>query len=258
MTPLDPSFLKIPLAHRALHDVAGGRPENSRAAIRAAIQAGYGIEIDLQMSKDAQAMVFHDYDLSRLARADGLVANRSAAELAEISLIGTDEGIPNLQEILDLVAGQVPLLIELKDQDGHLGRNIGPLETATAMLLEAYQGPVAVMSFNPHSVAKMAALCPQVTRGLVTGAFAHTDWSSVAPKTCDHLRNIPDYERVQASFISHQVQDLSRERVAELKSNGADILCWTVTSAEIEAEARKIAQNITFEQYLPKLPVHPA
>ncbi|MGH1463841.1 MAG: glycerophosphodiester phosphodiesterase family protein [Cognatishimia sp.] len=246
-----PGFLTAPLAHRALHDVTDGRPENSRAAIRAAIQAGYGIEIDLQLSEDAHPMVFHDYELSRLARADGPIRQRSASDLATIPLIGGDEGIPTLQEVLDLIDGQVPLLIELKDQDGQLGANIGALETATAALLNRYKGPVAVMSFNPHSVAKMATLCPGVPRGLVTGAYDPDVWAPVTPETCDRLRDIPDYDRVHASFISHQAQDLNRPRVAELKAQGADILCWTVTSPDQEAQARKVAQNITFEQYLP-------
>ena len=119
MTPrLHPDFLTMPLAHRALHDVADGRPENSRAAVTAAIDAGFGIEIDLQLSSDEQAMVFHDYDLARLAEAEGTVQQRDAATLAGIRLRGGEEGIPTLPEILSLVAGRVPLLIELKDQQG--------------------------------------------------------------------------------------------------------------------------------------------
>ena len=119
-------FVDLPLAHRALHDVAQGRPENSRAAIRAAIEAGYGIEIDVQLSADGAAMVFHDYALDRLTHDSGAVRLRSAADLKAVPLKGGDEGIPDLPEVLQLVAGQVPLLIELKDQDGAMGTNLGP------------------------------------------------------------------------------------------------------------------------------------
>ncbi|MEO0767518.1 MAG: phosphodiesterase, partial [Pseudomonadota bacterium] len=112
-----------------------------------------------------------------------------------------------------------------------------------------YAGPVAVMSFNPHSVARMAELCPDIPRGLVTSAYDPKVWP-LSEATCDTLRAIPDYDRVKASFISHEAADLSRSRVAELKAGGADILCWTIRSPEAEAEARKIAQNVTFEGYM--------
>lgn len=255
MTPrLAPEFLTTPLAHRALHDVTDGRPENSRAAIIAAISAGYGIEVDLQLSRDAQAMVFHDYGLDRLAKAKGAIRQKSSEELASIGLIGGDEGVPTLPEVLDLVAGRVPLLIELKDQDGQMGTNIGALEAATAAALNAYAGPVAVMSFNPNSVAKLAELLPHIPRGITTSSYLHDNWPTLPAKVCDHLKEIPDFDRVGASFISHEVDDLTRPRVADLKSQGAEILCWTVTSPQMEAEARKVAANITFEQYLAEFP----
>lgn len=92
MTRLDPEFLRAPLAHRALHDVADGRPENSRAAISAAMAHGYGIEIDLQLSRDGAAMVFHDYDLKRLTGQSGPVQQREAAELCGVALLGGGEG----------------------------------------------------------------------------------------------------------------------------------------------------------------------
>lgn len=251
MTPrLHPDFLTMPLAHRALHDVADGRPENSRAAVTAAIDAGFGIEIDLQLSSDEQAMVFHDYDLARLAEADGTVQQRDAATLAGIRLRGGEEGIPTLPEILSLVAGQVPLLIELKDQQGQMGQTDGILEQATAEALKSYQGPVAVMSFNPNSVMQMAELAPDVPRGIVTSSYAPDDWP-LPVAICDRLRDIPDYDASLSSFISHELDDLSRPRVAALKEAGADVLCWTVKSPQDAAEALKVAQNITFEGYLP-------
>lgn len=250
---LDDAFLGAPIAHRALHDVTDGRPENSRAAIKAAIDHGYGIEIDLQLSADEQAIVFHDYALDRLALAGGPLRGLSATDLARTALKGGDEGIPTLPEVLALVAGRVPVLIEIKDQDGAMGPAIGPLEAATAAALEGYDGPVGLMSFNPHSVARMAELCPDVPRGLTTSAYALGDWP-LPDATRKHLRNIPDFDRVGASFISHEVADLGRDRVAELKAAGASILCWTVRSPRVEAEARKVAHNITFEGYLAHLP----
>ncbi|APE42152.1 phosphodiesterase [Sulfitobacter alexandrii] len=247
------AFHVTPLAHRGLHDVNAGRPENSRAAVRAAIDAGYGIEIDVQLTSDNAAMVFHDYALERLTVATGPVRLRTARALADTRLKGGDEGIPPLSEVLDLVAGQVPLLIELKDQDGGMGPDIGPLEAAVAEALAGYAGPVAVMSFNPHSVARMAELLPDVPRGIVTSAYRYEDWP-LPRATCDLLREVPDFDRVGAAFISHEVDDLARPRVDEIKRAGAMICCWTIRDAAQEAQARRVADNITFEGYTPVIP----
>lgn len=248
MPALPAAFLTTPIAHRALHDMSDGRPENSRAAIRAAISAGYGIEIDVQRSADDVAMVFHDYDLARLTRHTGPVAGQSAADLEKVDLTGGDEGIPTLREVLDLVSGAVPLLIEIKDQDGAMGPRVGPLEQAVASALQGYKGPVAVMSFNPHAVEKMAELAPEIPRGLVTSAHKANYWKLPGARRAE-LREIPDYDRLGCSFISHDWRDLKRQRVVDLKAQGARILCWTIKSPEEEAEARKIAENITFERY---------
>jgi len=247
---LPTSFLSHPIAHRALHDRSEGRPENSRAAVKAAVERGYGIEIDLQPSSDGVPMVFHDSTLMRLTGEEGHVRDRTAAELGRLPLLGGSETIPTLQEVLDLIGGRVPLLAEIKDQDGQMGSDVGRLEEAAAALLRRYDGPLAVMSFNPHSVAAMAELAPDLPRGLTTDAFRPEDWRGLTPEICDHLRGIPDYDRVGACFISHQYKDLSRPRVQELKARGAAILCWTITSPEAEREGRRVADNITFEGYL--------
>ena len=252
--PLPAAFLKAPIAHRALHDLAQGRPENSRAAIRAAIAAGYGIEIDLQLSRDGVPMVFHDETLERLTPRDGWLCDLTAAELSAIPLRGGDETIPTLAEILALVAGRAPLLIELKDQTLRMAETDGRLEQATAALLASYDGPVAVMSFNPHMIARMAELAPTIPRGLTTSAYDPVDWAPLPSETCDRLRPIPDYDRTASSFISHEHTDLTRPRVAELAGQGAAILCWTIKSPQAEAQARRIAQNITFEHYPAALP----
>lgn len=251
---LPPAFLSVPLAHRALHDIAAGRPENSRAAVRAAIEAGYGIEIDVQLSADGEAMVFHDYHLARLTAQSGPVRQRPAQDLAGVTLTGGDEGIPTLPEILALVAGKVPLLIEIKDQDGALGANVGALEQAVGAALVGYPGPVAVMSFNPHAVAAMAWHAPDVARGLVTEAFKAGEWPLVPAATRERLAGIPDFDAVGASFVSHDRTDLGAGSVAALKARGVPVLCWTVRSPEEEAAARRIADNITFEGYAAPFP----
>ncbi len=251
---LPADFLRLPLAHRALHQRSERRPENSPSAIRAALEAGYGIEIDVQGTADGQAVVFHDEWMERLTEATGFVKNYTAAELGRIRLRDCDDCIPTLPEVLALVAGRVPLLIEIKDQTDHMVETDGRLEAAVARALETYQGPVAVMSFNPHAVANMARLAPAIPRGITTAAYDYAGWAPLDPARCDELRAIVDYDRVGASFISHEAADLGRDRVAVLKAKGATILTWTITSAAMEAKARAVADNVTFEGYRAALP----
>jgi glycerophosphoryl diester phosphodiesterase len=251
--PLPEPFLNLPIAHRALHDRAAGRTENSRDAVRAAVAAGYGIEIDVQMSSDGQAMVFHDDTLDRLTAEAGPVRARTAAALGAMRLTDAADGIPTLHEVLALVAGRVPLLIEVKDQTGDLSDGVGPLEGAVAAALAGYGGPVAVMSFNPHSVAALADQAPQVARGLTTMTFDAEEWH-LSPARAAALSAIPDFDRVGASFVSHHWKHLADPRVADLRAGGAGILCWTIRSAADEAMAREVAHNVTFEGYPAALP----
>ena len=156
MPRLPDIFLTTPIAHRGYHDRSAGRRENSLSAFSAAIAAGYGIELDVQPSSDGVSMVFHDDTLDRLTDQTGPIRDRTAAELGALRLKDSTDTSPTLSAVLDLVAGQVPLLIEIKDQDGANGPNVGPLEEAVAKTLNGYSGPVALMSFNPHSMAVIA------------------------------------------------------------------------------------------------------
>ena len=132
---LPAAFLAAPIAHRGLHDRAAGVVENSRAAFAAAIAAGYGIEMDIQRSADGEAMVFHDDEMPRLTGLPGLVHDYTVAQLSATPLLDGGETVPTLAEVLALVAGRAPLLIEIKDQDGALGPGVGPLEARVAELL---------------------------------------------------------------------------------------------------------------------------
>ncbi|MEO8529718.1 MAG: glycerophosphodiester phosphodiesterase family protein [Deltaproteobacteria bacterium] len=246
---LPKTFLTMPIAHRGFHVRVQGRIENSLEAAQAAMNAGYGIECDVQLTADGQAAVFHDYDMKRLTGQSGAIQTRTLSVVQDMTLSGSNNKIPSLSDLLNLVGGKVPLLIEIKDQDGAMGNNVGKLEEATAKALADYEGPVAVMSFNPHSIATMARLAPNVPRGLTTSAYLAKDWGLLPAAVREDLRQIPDYARTDSCFISHEAKDLDRPRVTELKASGAAILCWTIRSAEAEAEARRIADNITFEGY---------
>lgn len=256
MTPLHPDFIRIPLAHRGLHDRAAQKIENAPASFRAAIDSGYGIELDVQQSSDGQAMVFHDFTLDRLTDAKGPIKRKSAAELSEIVLSGSDDTIPTLSQVLALVDGRVPLLVEIKDQSQSLGTTgIGPLERAVADALLGYAGPVAVMSFNPYSIMALAEIAPLICRGLTTGDFNQTEYPNVDQSRLDDLTNITDFESVDCAFISHYVAELDHPPVQRLKAKGVPIFCWTVRSAEQERIARNTASNITFEHFTAEIPL---
>ena len=248
---LPKGFLDRPFAHRGLHDAA--RPENSAAAIKAAADAGYGIEMDLQISSDGRAMVFHDDTLDRMTARSGPVRSVTAKALSETPLLATSETIPTFARILGLVAGRVPLLVEIKDQDGALGPDVGRLEAAVAADLKGYDGPVAVMSFNPHSVAALREAAPETPRGLTTEAFAAKDWPDVPKARLAELAEIPDFDRVGAAFISHDARDLQAAPVTRLRARGVPVLCWTIRSPEAAEKALEIADAITFERYRPTL-----
>ncbi len=248
------AFLRAPLTHRGLHDARAGRPEHSLAAVAAAVVAGYGIEFDVQGTADGQAVVFHDSTLDRTTGLSGRVDALTAAELGRVRLRHCDETVPTLSQVLAAVGGRVPLLIEVKDQTGAMATGDGRLEAAVATALQGYGGPVALMSYNPEHVAALARLAPDRPRGLVTEAFDPTEYAHLSAPVRDRLRAIADYGRVAATFISHDATDLTRPRVADLKAQGARILCWTVRSPAAEAEARRVAENVTFEGYRAAIP----
>lgn len=246
---LHPDFLRLPIAHRGLH--APGRPENSMAAFRAAIAAGYGIECDIQAASDGTPVVFHDDDLPRLTGAEGLVRALAIDALSMLRIMETDQAIPSLAELLAEVAGQVPLLIEIKDQSLRSSPEIGTLSERVAEQVAGYDGPVAVMSFNPHTIAALHKAAPGIAVGLTTCGYDAEEWDMLDAGQRAHLAAIADFDRVGASFISHDRKDLDNPAVLALKSKAVPVLTWTIRSPEQEQAARRIADNITFEGYLP-------
>jgi len=244
---LDPAFLARPIAHRGLH--GPGVPENSLTAAQAAIAAGYGIELDLQLSSDGRAMVFHDDDLPRLTGETGWVAQRDAAALGALRLLGTGERVPTFSAFLDLVAGRVPLLIELKDQLAHPGGALGPLEAAVARDLAGYEGPAAVMSFHPQMMVNMARLAPELARGLTGEDFSVEP--GLDPETVAALNDYALFDAAGCAFVSHDWQALEMPSVRRLRARGVPVLCWTIRSQQEADRALAHCDNVTFEGYLP-------
>lgn len=151
-------FLRVPYAHRGLH--GNGVPENSLSAFRKAVDMGYGIELDVQLSADGEVMVFHDENLLRMTGCDASLYHKTAAELSVLRLSGSEEHIPTLAEVLSLVGGRVPLLVEVKSDHGTV-----VVCEKTAALLDGYAGEYMIESFHPFAVNWFRKNRPAVVRG---------------------------------------------------------------------------------------------
>lgn len=249
---LPDTFLARPMAHRGLHDLAQGRAENSRAGFEAAIAAGYGIELDVQISRDGVPVVFHDYDLDRLTAQTGLVRDLTVAELAKIPLTGSTDTIEPLHAVLERIGDRTPVLVEIKDQTIYPGGDAVALDQIVGRVVkqavESHGLQAAIMSFKPDYTAALSWLGDTIPRGLVGKVFDDPK------RTQDQNAALTDYAMFDASgacFISHSQASLASAPVARLKAQGVPVFTWTIRSAEEERAARDIADNITFEGYLP-------
>jgi glycerophosphoryl diester phosphodiesterase len=231
-----------PFAHRGLHDRSAGRPENSLAAFEAALAAGYGIELDVRLAADGVPVVFHDAGLERLTGLAGRVSSSSSARLAGARLGGSDQHIPRLEEALAVVRGRTPLLVEIKNP----GHRAGALEASVWARLEAYAGPVAVLSFNPLALAWFRRRAPALARGqnLIARSSSHRGRGAPAAARLARLLARPH-------FISHEIAGLSHRRSARIRSHGLPLVAWTVRDPREQAKALRYADNFMFEGYRP-------
>jgi glycerophosphoryl diester phosphodiesterase len=212
-------------AHRGLH--GGDAPENSLSAFSAAIARGLGIECDVQQTGDGQAVVFHDWELDRLTGVTGLVARRSADELTQIALGSGNDRIPRLRDMLGMVHGRTPLLIEVKTRRE---RRIAPLCLAVRRALEGYAGPAAVMSFDPRVGAWFRHHASRVVRGLVVSEESARTLSGAARRHLALWQAKPD-------FLAYDVRDLPSRFAAAQRKRGLPVLAWTVRTPALRKRA---------------------
>ena len=228
-----------PYAHRGLH--GDGRIENSRAAFAAAIAAGHGIELDVQPAREGEAFVFHDPMLDRLTESSGPFGLRSAHELDQIRLRGSHETIPRLSEILALVAGRVPVLIEIKANEAA----VGVLCLGVRRALEGYTGKVAIMSFNPAVGRWFHSHAPRFVRGLVVTEQGKA--TRIEQLKRGLLRRIALWT-TKPDFLAYDIRDLPSPFAAGQHSRGLKLLTWTVRTAQQERTAFAHADEIIYEK----------
>ena len=251
---LDRAVFVRPIAHRGLHDFAAGRIENTAPAFLAAIDRGYGIECDLQPASDGIPMVFHDEALDRLVDASGRLSNRSPADLQRLRYKGQDTRILNYAEFLDLVAGRVPLLVEVKSdwEPPH-----ADFLERIAALTSAYAGPVALMSFDPEVMARLAVLAPNVPRGIVSGSYKPArgdDWwaDKLSASRRFRLRHLLESGPAKPSFFAYHVVSLRTPVVSFARTvMGLPMFTWTVRTPADRAEAASRADAMIFEGFEP-------
>jgi glycerophosphoryl diester phosphodiesterase len=228
-----------PYAHRGLH--CSQRPENSRAAFAAAIAAGHGIELDVQAAREGEAFVFHDTTLDRLTTAHGPFASRSANELDQIRLRGSYETIPRLSEILTLVAGRVPILIEIKTSSPL----VGVLCLGVRRALEGYAGNVAIMSFNPAVGRWFRNHAPRFVRGLAITEQGPETWFARFRRELE--RRVALWT-VKPDFLAYDIRDLPSPFASGQHRRGLKLLTWTVRTAQQERTAFAHADEMIYEK----------
>jgi len=226
-----------PIAHRGFHDLNRTVWENTMTAFSRAAEAGFSIECDLQYAADAVPVVFHDGTLKRVCGIDGDVRKRTAAELGLLSIGGTADRIPTLKQLLALVAGRVPLVIELKGREG----DDEGFAMAVVDALEDYKGPVALMSFDHWLLADLKALDPPCPVGLTA--------EGTRP---EELAAHEAAMRLGLDFVSYNYEHLPNAFIDSQRTLGIPVITWTVQDDEARTVTALHADQMTFEGFDPR------
>jgi glycerophosphoryl diester phosphodiesterase len=238
-----------PIAHRGLHDAAHGVIENTAGAMRAAIAANYGIETDVQISADGEAMVNHDDVLGRLTEGEGRLDSLSAAELKRVPFRNSNEHMMTLGELCDLVAGRVTMLVELKSRfDGD-----ERLPARVADVLAGYDGPVAPMSFDPRQLVMLRHKAPRMTRGIVAAKYRpHPYWDQMPAWLRHSMGYLVAALTARPQFVAYGIDDLPA--LAPLFTRhvlGMPLLTWAVRTQAERERAQRYADQMIFEGFRP-------
>ena len=212
-------------AHRGLHDET--KPENSMAAFRAALENGYGIELDIHLMKDGNLAVIHDTTLMRTTGKDGKITDLTTEELTNYHLEGTDETIPTFRQVLDLFGGKAPLIIELKADD-----NIEALVDAAVKAMEGYEGPYCMESFDPRCVHMLKKKYPHIIRGQLTEDFFATGSKLPAPLKWALKHQVMNF-MITPDFVAYKFRD--RKTISNTlvrKFWGVQGVTWTLKTQE--------------------------
>jgi glycerophosphoryl diester phosphodiesterase len=238
-----------PVAHRGLHDAARGVLENMPAAAQAAIDGNFAIECDIQLTSDGEAMVHHDNALGRLTEGSGALLGKTAAELKAVKFKNTSERMMTLGDLCDLVAGRVPLVIEVKSHfDGDR-----KLVSRMAKVLSTYSGPAVGMSFDPDQVLALRELVPLRPRGIVAEReYTEDEWPEATPAQRRGMTHLRHALRTRPHFVAYWVDEVPAIAPWIARNIfGLPLLTWTVKTPEQRARAARYADQMIFENFVP-------
>ncbi|MDB5580709.1 MAG: glycerophosphodiester phosphodiesterase [Bradyrhizobium sp.] len=238
-----------PVAHRGLHDFARGIIENMPGAITAAVEGNFAIEVDLQLTADGEAMVHHDDALGRLTEGSGTLLTKTAAELKAVAFKNTSERMMSFSDLCALVAGRVPLVIEVKSHfDGDR-----KLVARMAEVLASYSGPAAVMSFDPDQVLALRQTIPDRPRGIIAQAnYDDAYWYKLTPEQRRGMLHLRHAFRTRPHFVAFWVNQLPAPAPWIARNVfGLPLLSWTVRTPEQRERATRYADQMIFEGFVP-------
>ena len=237
-----------PIAHRGLHSPDQHVFENTGSAARAAIAAGCAIECDVQLTRDGEAVVFHDFTLDRLTGTRGAVVDRDVQSLTALAVGGSGDHIMTLSDLLALVGGRTPLICEIKSAfDGDMR-----LATRVATIATGYAGPLALKSFDPAVLVHLretAALSSPLPLGMVAEAhYDDPEWAFLSKETRRMLVSFTHVGETRPDFLSFHVNDLPHAATSLFrKALGRPVMAWTVRTAVQRSAAVAWADQIVFE-----------
>ena len=238
-----------PIAHRGLHDRASRCIENTLSAARAAIEKDFAIECDVQLSSDGEVFVFHDDHLDRLTTSTGDFKNQTAREIKSLMLKDTADRISTLREFLDTLSGRVPLVCEIKS------RFDGSIEAVRRVveILKSYRGPVALKSFDPLMVEAMAHLAPERPRGFIgESVYDDPEWDFLSAQQKQDFASLKTFNTMKPDFLSWYIKDVDHTVPQMMREqSGLPIMTWTVRTADHLEKARRYADQIVFEGFIP-------
>lgn len=218
-------------------------------AVQAAIAGNFSIEVDVQLSADGEAMVHHDHALGRLTEATGEVVERTAAELKAVRFKDTAERMMSLSDLCAVVAGRVPLVIEVKS---HFDRD-RKLVKRMAEVLASYGGPAVGMSFDPDQVLALRELLPTRRRGIVAQqTYADEYWAKLTQEQRDSMLYLRHGFQTQPHFVAFRVDDLPAAAPWVARNLfGCALLGWTVRTPEQRTRVGAYADQMIFEGFVP-------
>lgn len=227
------------VAHRGLHDKDAGVPENSLLAFQLAVERGHAIELDVRITADGQLIVFHDLELERMTGVPGQISRWTLRDLKKLRLLGTEQAIPTVDEMLELVAGQVPLLIEIKNDSP---ADVGRLEPLLMDRLSRYEGQVILESFEPQVLIWLRRNAPQYIRGQL-GSYSKRD-----KKLTNYCKYLLFNPVVKPDFIAFHIGSIDHKLRLSCKKHGLPLIGWTARTREELKRARQLCDGIIYER----------